>query len=363
MAEFATRQRALAVRKVEIRDLPAVYRLYRSVEPEDQITQEAFERWWRWLYVDNPTKAGFALGSFDLGGENLGHIALAPFSFLVDDELVTVGFSGQLMVAESQRHTLLYPSLVKQLLTSYPQYGCKFCYSEVTRPRVLASNTALGFQKGGDFRIYARPYRLEKLVRMKLGSLAWLAKPAVRLGEILLQVGSPFSHGGISVSEVSAFPPEIEPFLQSMRHQFKLTAYRNVPILNWRFTGNSDRKYRILLACEGRIPVGYLVLRRMPMKSFDALAVVDFLFALNRPQVGHALMRQVHRIACAEGVDLSVTMLNYTSPYLGLLRTWGFLRTPEKFTLITHEPKGSHYRLQARPFEDWHVTWFDHDFV
>src|ERR1700726_3314131 len=123
MTEFATRQRALAVRDVELRDLPAVYRLYRSVEPEDEITQDAFERWWRWLYADNPTRAGFALGLFGPGGANLGHIALSPFGFVVDGERIIVGFSGQLMVAESQRQTLLYPTLVKELLKTYPQHG------------------------------------------------------------------------------------------------------------------------------------------------------------------------------------------------------------------------------------------------
>lgn len=363
MAEFATRQRALAMRDVEVGDLPAVYRLYRSVEPEDRITQEAFERWWRWLYLDNPTRSGFALGSFSPSGENLGHVALSPFSFTVDGEPVTVGFSGQLMVAESQRQTLLYPTLIKQLLKTYPQHGCEFCYSEVTRPRVLAANAALGFHKGGVLGVYARPYRLDKLFRSKLGPMTWLAKPAILAGEMLCRFGSPFSGGGIAVLQVPAFPPEAEPFLDAVRGQFKLAALRSVGVLNWRFTGNADRKYRILLARDAGVPVGYAVLRRMPMKSFDALAIVDLLFDLRRPAVGHALLRQVHEIARAEGVDLSVIMMSNESSYLPFLRKWGFLATPEKFTLIFHEPKNGRYGLQNRPFSDWHVTWFDHDFV
>jgi hypothetical protein len=93
------------------------------------------------------------------------------------------------------------------------------------------------------------------------------------------------------------------------------------------------------------------------------LAIVDLLYEVGRPAVGHALLRQVHAIARGEGVDLSVTMISNKSPYLPLLRKWGFLATPEKFTLITHEPKNGRHRLNDRPFSDWHVTWFDHDFV
>ena len=363
MAELATGRPTLAVRNVELGDLPAVYRLYRSVEPEDEITQAAFERWWRWLYAESWTRPGFALGSFDSSGEILGHAAVSPFTLVVDGEPVVVGFVGLLMVAESQRQTMLYPLLTKKLLRSYPQYGCEFCYNEVTRPRVLESNVALGFHRGGVLPIYARPYRLDKLIRSKLGKMAWLAKPVIVAGEMLCRIGSPFSGGAIAVSQVPAFPPEAEPFLDTVRGHFKLAALRSVGVLNWRFTGNADRKYRILLARDGAVPVGYAVLRRMAMKSFDALALVDFLFDLGRPEVGHALLRQVHRIARAEGVDLSATMISSESPYLSILWRWGFLPTPEKFTLITHEPKNGRHRINDRPFSDWHLTWFDHDFV
>jgi hypothetical protein len=343
--------------------LPAIYRLYKEIEPEDPISQQAFERWWRWLYLESPAGIGFALGSFDAQGGNLGHIALAPFKFVIDGEIVKAGFSAQLMVAESQRRTLLYPTLIKDLLRTYAAHGCEFCYSEVTRSRVLAANTALGFKKGGNLGVYARPYRLEKIVRQKLGGLTWLAKPAIAVGELIFRIGSPFSGGRIRVAEVADFAQDIEPFLLEMRDKFALAALRSREILNWRFAGNVDRNYQIVIARDGGVPVGYAVVRRMPMKSFDALGIVDILFDLERPAVGHALLRQIHRLAVLARVDLTAIMIGKESPYLGFLRRWGFLPTPETFTIILHEPRNSARRLQARSTADWHVTWFDHDFV
>lgn len=362
MADFVKMQRS-TVRQVEVGDLPAIHRLYRAIEPEDQISQRAFERWWRWLYLESPSGRGFALGAFDAAGENLGHIALAPFQFVIDGEIVSAGFSAQLMVAESQRRTLLYPTLIKDLLKTYPAHGCEFCYSEVTRSRVLAANTALGFKKGGVLGVYARPYRLEKIVRQKLAGLTWLAKPVIAAGELVFRIGSPYSGGRVVVTEAADFPPEIEPFLLEMRGKFALAALRSQLVLNWRFTGNAERGYQILIARDGNVPVGYAVVRRMPMQSFDALGIVDILFDLKRPAVGHALLRQIHRLAVRSGVDLTAAMMGKQSPYRWFLHRWGFLPTPETFTVILHEPRNSPRRLSARPATDWHVTWFDHDFV
>ena len=363
MAEFAARQRTNALRRVSAEDIPAVYDLYRAIEPRDPILLEAFGRWWRWLYVDNPRRLSVVLGSFDAAGRNIGHLALMPIDFLIDGELVLACSAVQLMVAEEQRRTLLYPTLVREFFSAYQKNGCDFCYAAVTRPRVLAANLALGFRKNAHLSVYARPYRFETLARSKLGPAAAYLRPAFWLAEKVARLAGPFSGRPFTVLEARSFPETFAPLLQATLAQFKLVALRTVPILNWRFVANFDRGYRILLASENGQPAGYAVVRRMPMREFETLAIVDILFDLDRPAAGHALLRQVHGIAVSEGVDMAVTLLSEHSPFRRVLRRWGFLKTPEQFTLITHEPKNGRHRLTERPFTDWHVTWFDHDFV
>ena len=346
-----------------VADLPAVYDLYRAIEPHDGISADGFARWWRWLYADNPPGLSVVLGSFNAAGRNLGHLALLPVDFVVDGERVLACSARQLMVAEDQRRTLLYPKLVKEFFKTYPAHGCAFCYAEVTRPRVLAANLALGFRKIGRLPVYARPYRFEKLARSGLGRFAALFKPAFWLAKTAARLGVPLAGRQYTVSEASRIPEDFEPLLGSLSGQFKLAALRTVPILNWRFAGNPDRGYRMFLVRAGNQPAGYIAVRRMPMREFDALAVVDLLFDCTRPDVGHALLRRVHRLAIAEGVDIAVTMMNEHSPFRRVLRRWGFVESPEQFTLLIHEPGNAGHALASRPARDWHITWFDHDFV
>jgi hypothetical protein len=363
MAEFASRQSFQTLRNVGVADLPAVYDLYRAIEPQEDISAEHFSRWWRWLYADNPRRLSVVLGSFDGAGRNLGHLALLPIDFVIDGQHVLACSACQLMVAEDQRRTLLYPTLVRDFFKAYPANGCEFCYAEVTRPRVLAANLALGFRKIARLPVYARPYRLEKLARVTLGRLAGLFRPALWLGERVARLGVPLAGRRYTVSETARIPEDFGPFLRSVSGQFKLAALRTVPILNWRFAGNPDRGYRIFLVRDGDQPAGYIVVRRMPMREFDTLAVVDLLFDCTRPDVGHALLRRAHRLAVSEAVDIAVAMMSEHSPFRRVLRPWGFVESPEQFTLIIHEPKNARRTLAARPPEDWHVTWFDHDFV
>ena len=361
MAEFSAR--AHSFRNVVVADLPAVYDLYRAIEPQDEIEEAGFARWWRWLYADNPRQLSVVLGSFDAEGRNIGHLALLPIDFIVDGKHVLACSACQLMVAESQRRTLLYPKLVKAFFDAYPGHGCEFCYAEVTRPRVLAANLALGFRKIGRLPVYARPYRFDKLARMRLGRFAGALRPVSWMAKLVARLGLPFAGRRSVVSEASRFPEDFAPFLQSVSGQFKLAALRTVAILNWRFAANADRGYRIFIANEGNRPAGYIVVRRMAMREFETLAVVDLLFDMDRPDVGHALLRRAHQLAISEGVDIAVAMLNELSPFRRILRLWGFLESPEQFTLILHERKDAPHRLATRPPQDWHVTWFDHDFV
>jgi hypothetical protein len=282
---------------------------------------------------------------------------------VIDGEPVLACSACQLMVAETQRRTLLYPSLVKAFFEAYPAHGCEFCYAEVTRARVLAANLALGFRKIARLPIYARPYRFDKLAHRQLGRSARLLQPALWLAKLAARIALPFAGRKCTVEQASRIPEDFAPFLQAVAGQFKLAALRTIPILNWRFAGNADRGYRIFLARHANRPVGYIVLRRMPMREFETLAVVDLLFDLGRPDVGHALLRRAHQFAVSEGVDIAVAMLSEHSPIRRILRRWGFFESPEQFTLVLHEPRNARLKLAARPPQDWHVTWFDHDFV
>ena len=93
------------------------------------------------------------------------------------------------------------------------------------------------------------------------------------------------------------------------------------------------------------------------------MAIVDILFAPDDKVAGDALLGRAIDDGYAAGVDVCACLLNPLGPYYGFLKKRGFLKTPETFTLIVHEPPNSVHKLTEIPPADWHLTWFDHDYV
>jgi hypothetical protein len=143
-----------------------------------------------------------------------------------------------------------------------------------------------------------------------------------------------------------------------------VSAVRNSAALQWRFLGNRDRRYNIFIARRGNVVVGYAVTRHMRMKGHEASALVDMVFAYNDRRVGNALLAACSDEAHRNGAEVIATIANPNSNLVPILRRNGYLRTSEDFSLVIQAPKGSREaEILSRAFKDWHITWFDHDYV
>ncbi|MBV8716025.1 MAG: GNAT family N-acetyltransferase [Chloroflexi bacterium] len=365
MAEFASASPHYRLREAIDADVPSIARLYARVEPDDPVTSDEYARTWRWLHQANPTGRSKVLIGVDSAGEVVGHVALVPFAFFADGTECTAGFPCQLMVDERLRRTLLYPQMVKQLFREYPEAGFDCAYAQIVRPRVLQSNIALGFKPLGGLPVYVRPYRIARPIREALPAIA--AGPIDIAGEVanaILRLRVPWPRRGILVRPLERFDTRVEPLCRSLREGPTFRARRSTEILNWRFIDPPDRVYQVLGAWAGGDLIGYAATRRMLMQGFDVLAVVDLVVrpAFATP-AARALLQAIHARASNLGVELSACMLSPHDPLKLRLFEAGFLPSPERFTLVVHEPAGRVSHVSADSFPRWRVSWFDHDFV
>ncbi|RYD86009.1 MAG: GNAT family N-acetyltransferase [Verrucomicrobiaceae bacterium] len=352
------------VREVEQADLPAVYSLYRSIEPDHNISFEAYSAWWRWLFLESPAGQGFALGGFSDEGVCFGHVGMVPFAYFVDGHSVVAGFPCKLMVAQTHRKSLLYPTLVQRLLRTYTKHGMSLTLAPITRARVLEANLALGFKRGPRFAVLARPIAAEKLAReilpgflkpfAPLASVANpLLRPAWRLGksrEFVVDVLNDWQ-GAASFLEISrAWARCIQP-------------QRTMAMMKWRFRAELGRGYVSFGVKRRDELVGYAVVRPMPMLSFRALGIVDINWNPDVIGAGSALLRRIHQEAVAQGVDLVAALVDPGGELAGELRKIGYMPTPAAFTWVSHQPAGAAVAIHARPAVDWAEGWLAHDYV
>lgn len=346
-------------------DIAGIIRLHFEIEPDENATSQEYKLAWHWLHQRNPYSTSKVLVGVDSQNKIIAHMGMFPLKFVAFGKSLLAGFPEQLMVAESFRQSLLFANLETRFLKEYKGSGVKFVYALVTRSRVLKAHLALGFNGSGSLPVYARPYNLSRLAEHYVANpvMRFLARPVLSILESLLRFCWIRKPKTLNVVQASRFTEEWEPFLQEACRGFQYYALRNVGILNWRFADFPGRAYQIYLALENSKPVGYVVLRRMKMMGFDVLGIVDILFLPERNDIGQALLANIHQIAVKSEVDMCACLLSPHSPFLSILKRFGYVKTPQSFTLVIHKPKGETVMVDEKAFEYWHLTWFDNDYA
>jgi predicted N-acetyltransferase YhbS len=356
--------RLIKIRSYRDGDLEGIAALQLYVDAEMRCPPSQFSELWRWMYERSPLGDRVAVvAEDDVSGRIVGHEGIMPFQLSVDGNILRGGITGNLIVEEQYRGTLLFPRLVNALVKGYAASGFDLGYGPV-RPKMHSSMLALGYRDFGALSVYVRPYDFTKILQNITASSVWrtLLRPitcAIRFAGAAI---GPRPSSKIAIAPLQRFTDEHGPFIEYGCSQFSIHAVRTVEALNWRFFAAPGRTYKVYQATENGKMAGYIALRRMPMLGYDSLAIVDVLCPLGRKDVVHTLFARAHEAAVESGVAFAACMVNEQSGLVPYLRAAGFMRAPEGFRMIVHEPKGRH-QLQPEMMQRWYATWFDHDYV
>lgn len=346
--------------------LPGIAQLAFDEHPSTPRDIPAYARLWKWLYWGGPYQRSKVLVGVDSDERVIGHYGMIPFAFRKGGQLIgRGGFICGLRVAQSHRNTILFPQLELKLLASYEPQGLDFAYGLLNKPHVLKAHLAFKFKAVCVLPVLARPVRVHKVVRqvVKNKAIQTIIRPLEPVGNFLLAHLRWPSDRRVAITRAERFSIEHAPALEALTRQFDIAAERTVESLNWRFAQFKERGYTIFLATINGTLVGYLVTRAMLMKDLTALAIVDILFAPGDEATCNVLINVALNEARNTSADVCACLLNPESGYYRYFKKRLFVRTPESFTVILHEPKEpKHYLSDAQPAQ-WHFTWFDHDYV
>jgi hypothetical protein len=322
-----------------------------------------FQKMMCWLYVMPPLGKRLQIVCEDQG-ELVAHYGGVPIQLKMDDSIVLGVLASNLVISKHARKKSPFIPLQSRFTKEYQANEYSFAYGVITRQGVLEPHMRMGWKRVGDISIYVRPIKfvrlLNKLIRNRL--LQTIAKiPTLLAGELFnlfTRVGS----GGVLVQKIISFDDSFSRFLDAWNGSQKISALRTVEILNWRYCAYKSRQYQIFSAQINGEVTGYMVLRVMQMKQFNAVALVDLVALNGDRETTSALINECLNFSRKIKVDVVATAMPPHHPFANLFMRSGFIKSPEKFTLVTHTPKGA-INLSKDRFSDWFINWFDHDFV
>ena len=327
---------------------------------------------WAWLFARDG-RVGDAYLACDAAGKVVGHYGVSPIPYSADGQRVTAGLLCKLAIAEDCRDTPLFVRLAAQVLTAASREGSgiSFSFGLVNRPGLLQFHQAFGLTPIGHVPVYAKPMNLERVARALLPArfyravrLPALAASHIARSAIRLRASRPPNR--VTITPISEFTEDfdgVDRFLSGYRYH----AARTASSLTRRFIAGPPRGYLAFRVDGPGGLAGYFVLRWMPMKEFDVLALVDVCLDPAVPQASSAVFEFVDALALDLGVDL-VSALAGSPDLRRSLRRNLYFKSPERFTLVVQPPRNagpanSTVRYATPRITDWYVTWHDHDYV
>lgn len=353
------------IREANQDDLSGITRLRHTIKDFRAFEDEEYRSFWNSQINNNPYSIRHVFVGLNEKKEIVGHLAMVPYKFLKDGASLLGGSLCELMVHEDFRNELLFPRLEMKILSGYKELGLDFSFGMANRGKVKNAHLSFGYSEIGDLAVYASPYKFAGIASrlIKSNILHTIMMPGLYIAEKLLCLKRTSGKSDSRTTEISRFDSSIDMLMAEVQRHFPYAALRNSTILNWRFANSPTRKYQIIVTKENGKVIGYVVLRRVVMKGFDVLAIADILFSPDRTDVGKLLINAVHKKAMQLNVEMSACLLNPYDPLCPIIKKCGYFKTPEVFSLIIHEPKGTTLHFSKDSFDKWHLTWFDHDAV
>ena len=99
------------------------------------------------------------------------------------------------------------------------------------------------------------------------------------------------------------------------------------------------------------------------MKQFLSVAIVDLVVFNDDKKVFNALMKRCILFARQGNADLVASALTDHDGLSNSFRRAGFFKSREKFTIVGHFPKNGDIKFSEFHFSNFHINWFDHDYV
>lgn len=328
------------------------------------ISREEFEASLRWLYSSPGINNRFEIVA-ESDSRIVAHCGVMPMPYIVGGKRALGGFVGNLVVDKKSLDKTLFFKIQNELTKGYQKAGFDFLYALITRKEILNIQLRMGWKNIGAFPVYVRPIALLSIAKKNIKNfyLRMLALPFLLVSQIIISLIDMWPSCGIAIKKVHGFENSFSDFLKSWSNLKTIYASRGIKNLNWRFLDFKDRGYAIYSASKNGHISGFIVLRLMSMKGYQTVAIVDLIVEDKDTKIRSALLKYAVKFAKSNGVDLIAALGNPVPGNELLAMKKGFIKTREEFSLLIYAASDFFNDPNMIRREDWHISWFDHDFV
>ncbi|PIN86292.1 hypothetical protein COV19_05785 [Candidatus Woesearchaeota archaeon CG10_big_fil_rev_8_21_14_0_10_44_13] len=332
-------------------------------------TAEKFKKNWHWYSRENPVLRDHKLDSWvvENKGKIIGYINLNPGMIKMGDKNVMIAWGGGLMAHPGHRGKGIGKEMVKRW-----KEEANICLALGVGDVAYGIESSMGWSNLDMAKAMIRIINPEKFLsyslKMKKGRLSYLlSRP---LGLILAMFFSAKKPGRYladhTIDELKNFDSRFDVFWDEVSDDLGIAAVRDKEYLDWKYTKNPTRGFRIFAAADkkGRIN-GYVVITKISSENFNWGRVVEFVASPHDIGTMQALIWKINDYFIEEGCD-AIQAYGMKRQHRKMFSKNGFIysRTMgQRFIVKIDDTKNlPDIRFFKNP-DNWFVTAGDSDFT
>lgn len=323
---------------------------------------ETAEAHWRWMFLSSAARLGVAPQVWLYRKDNavVAHQGAIPVRLKAGDEEVLTGWFVETMAARKVRGSPIGPMLIKKALEDLP---LNLSLGQTDLMRELQFKLGWKAVRALSKYLFVTGHRMNLRNKLPPGlaeavATALRLRCAWRLNRLRAK-----QNPELRFSFVERFGEVHDELWSQMAATCRCAVIRDSSYLNWKYVDRPNSTFKRIEMCEGGKVSGVVVVKLAcanRVYPYKRGYIVDFVVALNRPDLIAALVSQAVRILKSEGVE-TVTCQVASRELCAVLERAGFIRREPRHQFLVAVAEGDDRASLLLEGDNWLLTLGDSD--
>jgi predicted N-acetyltransferase YhbS len=349
-----------AIRPLEKRDFPGMIDIFKIV-----FDVKIDESYLEWKYFKNPYGEHIMYVAHD-GERVVGETGAFPVKFKCGKESFMACQGCDIAVLPDYKKRGTFLKLFKLMIEGSTERGLTFMYGFTVPTTSKISSKLFKFRPACSVKRWVlilnpAPYLSKKL---KIPLLVRLVGPlGRRFGKLRLR--KHYQPTGDKIVEIHRFDERFDRFWEERKGDYEIMVVRDSTYLNWRYTDNPMKQYKVFsYIADGHVK-GFIVLTT----AFDEVhrgIIMDIMVDSTEKRVVDCLLTTAIDYFYREKMDSVMFWLPEHIPLVGEIEKWGFVHRDTNHTLtvrVLNQPENwVNFDDYLKDPRNWYFTLGDSDY-
>lgn len=320
--------------------------------------------YWHWLFKANPAGHGYIWLAED-HGVLVGQYAIIPTRMHLRGRPMRCAQSVAAVTHPHYRRQGVFKALARAVFEATRSGEVNLGYAFPNDPSRRGHVKHVGFSVVEKLTTWVRPLNMTSVLNARTKNRVisnMVGRPAQRLFNALYPPHLR-NRTDIQIQSTSRIPREVDDLFRRCSRRFPNLVVRDYEYLKWRYEDHPTHSYHILFGYRGNTLQGYCVCGNAVRKGMEIGLVMDLFLDPDDQHMATSLIGHAVEYMDAQNMMLAACFLTSKSPFLGRLKSLGFICPAKSFAYVIRINSGELDPSTLKDAGDWHITFGDADFV